>query len=639
MNLADKLKLLIQTPFQRRILMKKKKSLKLLTPVTKTVFLGCHASQKASYLQLPENYQEDLLEEDIKNGASIYKPCAAESGDFSNYTIISAKTEEDGYRAVLYLASKAASDNGYYEESDDDEEEGIPEYTPAKATSGEYIHYEEHFARIPLIPASDLMHYDDSDSDSAFGTFYQMEMQKNNQQNEPWWLDCIFRPVCIVETVSNYFGGSQAVGNSTIEALKRFGNNQHVYLLIIGSDISADDFSISKAMLEYTAPYYDLQCEEAELKAYHHKLFQDLTLQYGVSFSKNTDTRLLSEKLASIDPDSPCATYEKTLKYILHTNTKVPVTPDVFKKMRLSQMINLTEEHPEVKQMQNSLFGMESVKKELDGIMNVLRYNKIREEHNLKPLNYHKTFLFIGAPGTAKTTMAQILADQMATEGFLRGNRFVSVNGAQLKAPFLGQTASLVHSLFEENDAILIDEAYSLTSSQGGEIDSYGQEALAQLMIELEKHAKDKLIIFAGYGGKKVSREHNKMLQFIEANPGLKSRINTTIYFDSYEPDVMVQITHHLASVSGLTIAADCDPLIQNYFTQRIRKNDFGNGREARSLLEQCQVALAGRLLKEEAEEEQDYSLITKEDVEDTIRALSEMNCQQQGVASKFGYL
>ena len=101
----------------------------------------------------------------------------------------------------------------------------------------------------------------------------------------------------------------------------------------------------------------------------------------------------------------------------------------------------------------------------------------------------------------------------------------------------------------------------------------------------------------------------------------------------------MVQITHHLASASGLTIAADCDPLIQNYFAQRMRKNDFGNGREARSLLEQCQVALAGRLLKEETKEESDYSLITKDDVADTIRAFSEMNCQQQGISAKFGYL
>ena len=636
MNLTKKLKLLIQTPFQRRTHMKKKKTLKLLTPVTKTVFLGYHASQKASYLQLPKNYREDLLEEDIKNGASIYKPCAAESGNFSNYTIISAPTQEDGYRAVLYLASQAAAANCEEEDKDDE----IEDYTPTKDPSDEYIHYEEDFSRIPLIPSCDLTDYDAPSSDNTFGMALQMEMQKNNMRRTPWWMDCSINAVCIVEhSADDPFFRLAAVCDSTIENLKRFEHNEHVYVLIIGSDISTDDFSISKTMLEYTAPYYNLQCEESELKAYHHKLFEDLTLQYKLSFSKNTDTRLLSEKLASIDPDRPCATYEKTLKYILHTNAKLPVTPDIFKKMGLSQMVNLAEEHPEIKQMQNSLFGMESVKKELDGIMNVLRYNKIREEHKLKPLNYHKTFLFIGAPGTAKTTMAQILADQMATEGFLRGNRFVSVNGAQLKAPFLGQTASLVHSLFEENDAILIDEAYSLTSSQGGEMDSYGQEALAQLMIELEKHAKDKLIIFAGYGGKKVSREHNKMIQFIEANPGLKSRINTTIYFDSYEPDVMVQITHHLASASGLTVSTDCDPLIRNYFAQRMRKNDFGNGREARSLLEQCQVALAGRLLKENAKEELDYSLITKDDVADTIRALSEMNCQQQGVSAKFGYL
>lgn len=632
--------------------MRKKKSLKLLTPTKKTIFLGNHASQKAAYLQLPDNFEDNLLQDDVKNGASIYASCTKHSGSFSNYTIITAKTLEDGYRAVLYLAAEEASDEYFAEE--------IPDYTPSKhyipehddididddyeTDDPDYIHYQEHFSRIPLIPLQEIGGCDDPFSDTTFGNAFQMEVQKSKMRNVPWWMDCTEESICIVRDENCggvIFPFESIFSDATISNLSRFTNNKHVYLLVVGNHISPEDYSISRVMLEYTASYYPLLDDTATIKAYHYQLLLDLCRKYEVTFSKSTDTRLLSEKLESIDSANPCATYEKTLKYILHTDMKNPVTPDVFKRMGLNRMINLEEDHSDTKQMAASLFGMETVKGELENIMNVLRYNKIREEHKLPPLNYHKTFLFIGAPGTAKTTMAQMLADQMAKEGFLHGNRFTSVNGAQLKAPFLGQTASLVHSLFSENDAILIDEAYSLTSSIDGQIDSYGQEALAQLAIELENHANDKLIIFAGYGGKKVSREHNKMLQFIEANPGLKSRINTTIYFDSYEPEVMVKIVHHLASRSELTISHDCDPLIQNYFAARVHRNDFGNGREARSLLEQCQVALANRLLNDEkqAKKTADYSLITKEDMEQTIQALSEMNTQQQGISSRFGYL
>ena len=134
------------------------------------------------------------------------------------------------------------------------------------------------------------------------------------------------------------------------------------------------------------------------------------------------------------------------------------------------------------------------------------------------------------------------------------------------------------------------------------------------------------------------------MLQFIEANPGIKSRINTTIYFDSYTPDTMTQIVHHLASLAGLTVADDCDPLIRTYFEKRIQAADFGNGREARSLLEQSQIYLANRLMAESNQKESgnkklDYSLIIKEDMEKTIQALCEMNGQQRGISSRFGYL
>lgn len=623
--------------------MKKKAPLKLLTPLKKTMFLGKHSSQRASYLLLPDNYQEDLLHHDVKNGAKFYAACEELSNqNFSNYSIITAKTMEDGYRAVLYLAAKKA-----VEQHHDEKPEEFEPFDTFDLEDFDYVQYDEHFSRIPIIPLREIESYNTTLDSSAFEGPFMMDMKKRQTDNVPWWLDCESESVCIVQdSLSSGFMTfmNATLNDDAITNLSRFQENAHVYLLVVGDNISPDDYSINRAMLEYTAACYHLPDASADSHEYHYQLFQALIQQYQLKFSKNIDIRLLSEKLERIDYDYPCATYEKTLKYLLQSGVKSPILPQAFASMGLSRIINTETKHQQNPDTENTLFGMDTVKSQLENIMNALRYNKMREKNHLKPLDYHKTFLFVGAPGTAKTTMAQLLADQMAKEGFLQGNRFVSVNGAQLKAPYLGQTTSLVHTLFEENDAILIDEAYSLTSSMHGECDSYGQEALAQLAIELEKHSKDKLIIFSGYGGKKVSRDHNKMLQFIEANPGIKSRINTTIYFDSYAPDTMVQIVHHLASISGLTVADDCDPLIRSYFEKRVQFSDFGNGREARSLLEQCQVFLANRLMtshgrKELSDTSVNDSIILKEDVSRTVEALSEMNGQQQGVSSRFGYL
>lgn len=624
--------------------MKTTKTLKLLTPEVKTMFLGTHASQKASYLLLPEDYQENLLEADVENGASFYAPCLETSGQLSNFSIITARTLEDGYRAVVYLASQRAVQNLHAEAPEEftaPEEEDL--FLSSEPVS---ISYTEHFSRIPIIPLGEIEHYNDSSNFFGFDGPFQMQMYRSNNQTAPWWLDCSEESVCIVQDLDHTpfqfmdESSSLAFTQEAISSLNRFLDNDHVYILVIGKNIAAQDISINQAMLEYTASCCNLLHPVSDCTSYHLRLLQDLVKRYQFTLSKDIDSTLLSEKLESVNPSYPCATYEKAMKYLLQSGAKSPVSPDAFRFMGLHTLINKRTNSGQKNALGGQLFGMDSVKKSLENIINALRYNKMREENQLAPLDFHKTFLFIGAPGTAKTTMAQLLADQMAKEGFLPGNRFISVNGAQLKAQYLGQTTSLVHSLFEDYDAILIDEAYSLTSSNHGELDSYGQEAMAQLAVELEKHSKDKLVIFAGYGGKKVSRANNKMLQFIEANPGIKSRINTTIYFDSYTPDTMTNILHHLASLAGLTVSKDCDPLIQDYFRIRSQAEDFGNGREARSLLEQCQVSLANRLIAmKDSVKKAEISRITRDDVALTIQSLTEMNDQQQGIGSRFGYL
>ena len=104
--------------------------------------------------------------------------------------------------------------------------------------------------------------------------------------------------------------------------------------------------------------------------------------------------------------------------------------------------------------------------------------------------------------------------------------------------------------------------------------------------------------MFAGYGGIGVEPGDNLMKTFIDSNPGLKSRINSTIYFDSYTPEQMVEIVHLQAKNQSFILNRRADPEILAYFKERITDRNFGNGREARSLLENAMVFAAARIIK-----------------------------------------
>jgi SpoVK/Ycf46/Vps4 family AAA+-type ATPase len=190
------------------------------------------------------------------------------------------------------------------------------------------------------------------------------------------------------------------------------------------------------------------------------------------------------------------------------------------------------------------------------------------------------------------------------------------VNGAELKGMYVGHSAPKTKALFEENDIIVIDEAYSLVGDHG-ENDSFSKEALAQLIIELEEHSTDKLVIFAGYGGRKVNERNNKMKDFLDANPGIKSRITSTIYFDSYSAPEMVEIFMRIAQNQKYKVAEAVRPILAEHFAKRLDDDNFGNGREARSLLETSVVYAANRIFREDKKKytKEEMQTITYEDV------------------------
>jgi SpoVK/Ycf46/Vps4 family AAA+-type ATPase len=283
---------------------------------------------------------------------------------------------------------------------------------------------------------------------------------------------------------------------------------------------------------------------------------------------------------------------------------------------------------------------MDTVKAQIRHILNMMKMNKLRESKGLSANSFHYVFLLLGAPGTAKTTVANIMGKLMKEERLLPGDRFISVNGTELKGMYVGHSAPKTKQIFDQHDIILIDEAYSLAAADCGGMDIFAQEALSQLMIELEKHSRDKLVMFAGYGGENVSKSDNKMLEFLKANPGLRSRINSTIVFPSYKEDEMVKIVHKQAELMDYVLDTRADNLIKKYFAERRKDETFGNGREARRLIETCQYFMAERIFADYKGRctKTQLKTITFDDVRSAIEKLKGDERAQLGVKEVFGF-
>ena len=244
----------------------------------------------------------------------------------------------------------------------------------------------------------------------------------------------------------------------------------------------------------------------------------------------------------------------------------------------------------------------------------------IRRKRELPTSGHGQILLFAGAPGTGKTTAARMLCDWLRSRGLLCTEcdvTYKQVSGAQLKAPYVGNTAPLVHDLFQESAFLFIDEAYAL-AEEGQDNDHFAQEAMAQLCIELENLPEDRVVVFAGYGGKQ-----NRMRAFLDANSGLASRITATVQFDAYSPDKeMPAIFVHHAAARGLTLPTGWEQAVVPYFTRRAARADYGSGREARRLLESSLTAQAHRLAGSEPFNADALRALTAADITTAIAQL-----------------
>jgi SpoVK/Ycf46/Vps4 family AAA+-type ATPase len=235
----------------------------------------------------------------------------------------------------------------------------------------------------------------------------------------------------------------------------------------------------------------------------------------------------------------------------------------------------------------NGMVGLAGVKKEISNLAAFLNLQIRRGETNTFQ---GKHYVFTGNPGTGKTTVARIMADVFRTLGILSRGQLIEADRSKLVAGFAGQTAIKTNQLIDSamGGVLFIDEAYTLKSNDQ---DSFGAEAIDTLLKRLEDDRGKFICIVAGYT--------DNMHDFIDANPGLKSRFTQTIHFDDYTPDELTQIFLNLAKGKNFTVDEETQATIHRQFEQLYLRRDknFGNAREARRIFDQAVEKQSQRLV------------------------------------------
>ena len=237
----------------------------------------------------------------------------------------------------------------------------------------------------------------------------------------------------------------------------------------------------------------------------------------------------------------------------------------------------------------NDCIGLDSVKKEVESLINWVTVCNMRKEQGLPASELSLHMVFSGNPGTGKTMIARMMARIYKVLGVLSKGHLVEVDRSGLVAGYVGQTAEKTSKVIEKalGGVLFIDEAYALTNR--GEND-YGQEAVDTLLKGMEDHREDLVVIVAGY--------IEPMQEFLHSNPGLESRFNRFIHFPDYSVDEMTAIFDMRCNQSGYTLDAEGQAELKRILEEKSEDDikGFGNARGVRNLFEKAIAEQANRL-------------------------------------------
>lgn len=379
---------------------------------------------------------------------------------------------------------------------------------------------------------------------------------------------------------------------------EKLEENQKDFLTIL---ISKTPETIEQAMQsDMLEKYFEFKIESTNIDV------QDV---YQEVLSKLKESSKITDEASIKLLDYIAATYPKT-------NLSFPEYRDkLCNKILFSKDQEITEndlpKYEQEKSMNeifadlNNLVGLENIKQVLKDLVDLIELkNKTKDDLKIKDINLHMVFL--GNPGTGKTTVARIIAEMLYNLKYIKQNKLIEVSSKDLVAEYVGQTAPKTMAVIERalGGVLFVDEAYSLAFEEGSG-NSFNKEAIATLIQAMENYRDNLVVIFAGYT--------KEMQAFLNANSGIVSRIGYTLDFKDYTSEELLKIFEGMVKKAGFSITKEaCDEVVKVIDKYRNTKN-FGNARFARNLYEKTIIKHASNTRGKKAKK--DLKTIVKEDI------------------------
>jgi stage V sporulation protein K len=266
----------------------------------------------------------------------------------------------------------------------------------------------------------------------------------------------------------------------------------------------------------------------------------------------------------------------------------------------------------------DALVGLETVKEQVRALVAFLQVQALRKQSGLPEVATSQHLVFLGNPGTGKTTIARLLAQMYGAMGLLRRGHLVEVDRAGLVGQWVGSTALKTDRVIRRavDGVLFIDEAYALASEH--ERLDFGPEAVETLLKRMEDLRERLIVIAAGYP--------RLMQRFLASNPGLRSRFAREIVFPDYSTEELLEITRRFVADHEYELGEGAEETLRGIFGAAARGEGFGNARFARTIFEQAVNMHALRLARAGLDQPTlaELQTLTEEDLRASARMLGE---------------